>query len=70
MFIRIIRDTVANKRPVFAGDLLEVGEDEGRYLIGIQKAVRVEYNPQAAPKIETAERVVPNVESTERKPKK
>lgn len=38
MKIKITRDTVANKEPVFVGDVVDLDEQEAKYLIAIGKA--------------------------------
>ncbi len=50
MKVKIIRSTIAQKRQVFAGDMLEVSKEEAVQLIGAGKAVAVKDSA-----VETAE---------------
>lgn len=56
MIVKIIRPTVAQKRSVMPGDVLEVSKDEGALLISANKAIAVKDSP-----VETAT-VIPQVE--------
>ena len=60
MKVKIIRPTIAQKRQVFAGDMLEVSKEEAVQLIGAGKAVGVVDAPAV---VETADRPVEAVES-------
>ena len=53
MKIKILRNTVANKIAVLEGQIVDVPDAEGKYLIGIGKAVAVEV--KGAKPIETAD---------------
>ena len=43
----ILKDTVANKQKVNAGDVVELSIDEGRMLIGLNKAQEYKGKPKA-----------------------
>ncbi len=43
----ILKDTVANKQKVNAGDVIELSIDEGRMLIGLNKAEEYKEKPKA-----------------------
>lgn len=50
MKIKITRDTVANKEPVFMGDVVDLEEQEAKYLIAIGKATPLSAS-QTSPQI-------------------
>lgn len=68
MKVRIIRPTIAQKRQVYAGDVLEVSKDEAVQLIGANKAVAVKESPvetATLPVVEQAAAVVEQVQPAE-----
>jgi len=60
------KDTVANKQKVNAGDVVELSIDEGRMLIGLNKAEEYKEKPKA----KTTERSVGLETSEVKAPKK
>ena len=53
MYIEILRGTVAKRQTVRAGELLEVGPDEGKQLLLLRKAREIsaeEYEARRKPK--------------------
>ena len=55
MRIRILKNTVANKRPVKIGQVVEVPDNEGKFLVSIGKAkheAKQEPEPKAEPESE------------------
>lgn len=60
MKVKIIRPTIAQKRQVFPGDVLDVSKDEAVQLIGANKAVPVKETAA-----ETTDAPAANVETTE-----
>lgn len=62
--VKITRNTVANKQPVFEGEIHELPDLEAKYLIGLGKAVGVG-EAKSAPAIETAELSQANVETAD-----
>ncbi len=68
MKVRIVRNTVANKQPVEAGQILELPEPDARLLIAAGKAVFDEsVTISDQPEIETAELKVPEMENADLK---
>lgn len=80
MKVKIIRPTIAQKRQVYAGDVLEVSKEEAVQLIGAGKAIAVKESavetaeaPAAAKEQETAIEAEPApvvVEAPKRKTRK
>ncbi len=68
MKIKIIRNTVANKVPVFEGQVIETSDVDAKYLIGIGKAVK--FDETAQPIVETADKKPAAVETTAKAVKK
>lgn len=65
MIVKIIRPTIAQKRQVFAGDVLEVSKDEAVQLIGANKAVAVKDNPVETATLPMAEQAAVVVEQVQ-----
>ena len=65
MKVKILRNTVANKKAVNEGAIVEVSEIEGKFLVSIGKAVEIA-RPEApsAPSMETTDAEPPAMEST------
>lgn len=62
--VKILRNTVANKQPVFEDDIVDLVDVEAKYLIGLGKAVAVG-EAKAKPAIETAELPQEDVETAD-----
>lgn len=64
MFYKVLKNTVAAGQPVKTGDVVELGDDEGRALLNMGRVVVVdEPKKKAAPKRTT--RVVTDLETPE-----
>lgn len=79
MKVLIIRDTVANKKPVFVGDVVEVPDQEAKELMLMKKAqpvpasniAHVDVVPEIGKgEVETAELHVPEIETTVKRGKR
>ena len=49
MQIRILKNTVASKRPVKIGQVIEVPDNEGKFLVSIGKAEKYKGEPEKEP---------------------
>jgi hypothetical protein len=70
MKVKILVDTVANKKIVKAGDVVEVKDADGRLLIGIKKAVLYKEEPQQQQSAEPEAPVAQQESGEEPAPKK
>lgn len=75
MKIQLTRNTVVNGQPQAIGDVIEVNDQDGKFLINIKKAVRfiepdaqVVEAPAQNAEIETAD-AKPALETADRKPR-